>query len=553
MAEHPQQNTALPASAAARRKSPYPPVPQSHKWGLFAILVVAALLRLHGLGGMSLWYDEAHSLFYGQFADLQGSLMAPRNMTEPPVMALLARLWYDAIQGATELSPLSPASDFLIRLLPCLFSVLGVYAIYLAARVLTHDNGASLAAALFCAISPFQVYYGQELRIYSFYMALSLALVFFLVRAMEEDRVRWWAALAAAEALLLYTHFAGVWTLLLINVTFIVCLVADGWRARMHFFAWYATQAVAFVLSLPAIVLLLRAQHHVSRIEVPWYQFDLSWKTALITFKVFFAGYGFTVWAYWVLFALAGLLTVLGLAALRKRPGPLLLVVLLAAGPVALNFLLWKDREFSLYHHRMFIFSGAMTYVLAGAGLHALQKPRMIAAAVALLIGFTLPGLRDHYAERLHPVEVHRAGIYTHSDFRAAAAHIVAQWQEGDALAAANHFVIPSLRHYLRREPLRLCTEPWELPLMMQSHGHDALLYRQRLMPQLAAVALRGYDRVWFVESMGVTFEHKPHTDAVRAWLDAHYTALDDKAFYGLRVTLYAKTEATESRVEEAL
>ena len=528
-------------AAVSRRRNPYPPVTPAQKWGLFAVLVLASLLRLHGLSAMSLWYDEAHSLFYGHFVDLHGSLMDPRNMTEPPLMAVLARLWYGAIQAATDLSPLSPANDFLIRLLPCLFSVLGVYCVYHAARVLSHDNGAALAAAFLCAISPFQVHYAQEFRIYSVYMTINLAIVIFLVRALEEDRARWWAGLAAMEALLLYSHFAGVWTLLFINMAFVVCLVPNWWQARKRFFKWYTAQAVAFVLSLPGIFLIFRSLASAKKIEVAWYHFDLTWKIPVITFKDFFAGYGPSVWAYWALFVCAAGLVALGMVHLRKRPGALLLTVLLAVGPIVLNVLLWKQQDLNFYHHRMFIFSGAMAYILAGAGLHFLRKPVFVGLAVALLFALTVPGLRDHYAQRLHPMESHRAAIYVYSDFRDAAAYIEEHWQEGDALTAANHFVIPSLRHYLQREPLRLGTEPWEPKTMMQSHGQDALLYRQRVMPRLASVALRGYDRVWFVESTGITFEYKPHTDAVRDWLGAHYAPLDDQTFQGLRVTLYGK------------
>lgn len=534
----------LTGHGPGQQRSPYPPVLPAQKWGLFAVLVVAALLRLHGLGHMSLWYDEACSLFFRQFATLDGALMDPRNTSEPPVMAVLTRLWYGAVQAATDLSPLSPASDFLIRLLPSFFGVLGVYAVFLAARVLTRDNGAALGAAFFCAISPFQVHYGQELRVYSVYMVVSLAVVFCMVRAMEENRARWWAGLAASEALLLYTHFSGVWTLLFINLAFIAALAANQWNARAHVIRWYGAQAVAFVLALPAMGMLLRTFGHMSAITVPWYQFDLTWKTPLITFKAFFAGYGFTVWAYWGLFALAAVLCLVGAVLLRRRPA-LLLILLLAVGPLVVNVAMWQHRDFSFYHHRMFIFSAAMAYVLAGAGLRALGRPRFVATAVLLTVALTLPCLRDHYTDRIHPIEAHRAGIYNRADFRAAAAHITAHAQPGDTVAAANHFVTMPLRHYLGHDLLRLSTERWETQTMMDSHGHDALLYRQRLMPRLAHVALHGHDRVWFVESEGITFEFKPHTDAVRAWLDAHYAPRDDRRFHGVRLTEYGpRTEA---------
>lgn len=527
--------------AADAQAGVYPPLNTSQWWGLFAVLVMAALLRLHELGDDSLWSDETLTLSFSRFVDMHGGLLEARNVSEAPLMAVLTWLWHGAVQATTNLSPLSQANDFLIRLLPCAFSVWGVYMVYGVTRVATRDNGAALAAAFLCAISPFQVHYAQELRVYSIYMAFSLLLLYCLVRALEEDRARWWAGVAAMEALLLYTHFTSVWTIFLVNVFFVLGLAFNVWTCRKRFIKWYGAQAVAFVLSLPAIALFLRAYGFMQQIEIAWYHFDLGFKTGLITFKTFFAGYGPTVWAYWGIFAIAGFLTLMGVASMRKRPGPLVLTLMLVAGPIALNILLWREREFAMYHQRMFIFSGAMAFVLAGAGLRALRHPVAVGLVASAMLAFTTPALLDHYARRLHPLEVHRAGIYVHSDFRAAARYIESEWREGDALTAANSFVTTPLWHYLGRFPLRLSTEEWERDLMIRSHGQDALLFRHHMMPRMAPIALRSYDRVWFVVSKGISFEYQPHTRAVRDWLDAHYTAIEDREFHGLRVTLYAK------------
>ena len=47
-----------------------------------------------------------------------------------------------------------------------------------------------------------------------------------------------------------------------------------------------------------------------------------TWKTMLLTYKDFFAGYGPTAWAYWGLFVLAVGLHLLGLAVLCRKRWP---------------------------------------------------------------------------------------------------------------------------------------------------------------------------------------------------------------------------------------
>ena len=311
----------------AARPPGYPAIASPYKWGLFGVLVVAALLRLHGLAVPGLWYAEANNLYLTRFVDLHGSLLDPRNMSDLPVMAVVTWFWQGCIRAITLLDPVSPASDFLTRLQPFCFSMLTVWMAFHAGRVVTKDNGAALAAAFLCAISPFQVYYGQELSVLSLHGFLALLLVYCLVRALDEDHARHWAGLAACEALLLYTHFASLELLLFVNLFFVLCL----WPYRRHILKWMITQAVAWGLAAPALILHVRARRDMLRIEIPWYDFKPGWETGLITFKNFFAGYTPTLWSYAVLFFLAAALCVVGLYALRRRTPMIVLLLLIVA------------------------------------------------------------------------------------------------------------------------------------------------------------------------------------------------------------------------------
>jgi hypothetical protein len=533
-----------PAEAA-----PSPVIANPYRWGLFGVLVVAALLRLHALGAPGLWFLEAHNLFLTRFVDLHGSLLDPRNASDLPVMPVLAWLWRGCVHGMASLDPVSTASDFLLRFPAFIFSMLTVWMAYHAGRAVTRDKAAGLAAAFFCAISPFQVRFGQELGALSLYGFLALLLVYCVVRALEEDRARHWAGLAACETALLYTHFSSLEFLLFINLFFVLC----AWAYRRRILKWAIAQAVAWGLAVPALLIHLRARREMLRIEFPWYDFKPGWETGLITFKTFFAGYTPTLWSYAFLFFLGAGLFTLGLYALRRRKPMIVLLVLAVAGPIVADVLMWRAREFSFYHHHAFMASGVAAYLAAGAGVRVLGRPTIVAPLVAACCFYTAPALLDHYAQRLHPSDRHRTGVHQRGDYRAAAALIRGAWEPGDLVAAPSHFSLPSLRHYLDERPLRLSAFPWETRLFMRTSGKDAALFRQELMPRLVWLEAREAGRVWLVEARGRSFEYGPLARPVGQWLDLHMRRVAHHQFFGVEVTLYEHRDSGGSANAEGV
>ncbi len=508
-----------------------------YKWAIFGVLLLGTLLRLHGLAAGGLWYDEGVSISLARFVDLEGSLAQPRNIGEAPLHAVFTAGWQSAIGAITNLDPTSPASDFLLRLLPCLFSITVIGLVFMNGRVLLRDNGGALAAAFLCALSPFQVYYAQELRIYSGLALMALVAVYCLVRALEEDGTRFWAGLVIAEVVLLYMHFFAVWTVLFVNVFFVLAL-PWYWRRLPK---WIIAQAVVTVLVLPMLYRMYLAFQDVQKIAHPWYHFDLSWKTGLITFKNFFAGYGPTTWAYWPLFVLAAGFFLIGLYALWRRKPMAILLVLLTAGPIAVNIFLWRSAEFSFYHHRLYMVSGTVVFLVVGAGVRALQRPLFIGPVLGVFALFMAPLLDDLYNQRLHPVEEHSIAMYHKGDYRAAARYIREHRQPGDEIITASHFLVPSLRHYLGETPVRVSRHENAADTMVKTQGRADIFYRHGLMPHHLPAVAKEADRLWFVVSNGVTFEYKPHTHAVREWLDKNWRRAAHAEFFALEVSLYVR------------
>lgn len=168
--------------------------------GLAAIMLVAFLLRLFMLSHQSLWLDEFASW---RMAGHDIGLALHGEPTNPPVYYLLLHFWMHWFGS----------SEFAIRSLSIVPSLFSVWLIYIFAQRLFCLEIAYIAA-IYAAISPFQIYYAQEARCFSLLESILLLSIFCLWNASETDlprtRYRWYGAYAALCTLALYTHFISI-------------------------------------------------------------------------------------------------------------------------------------------------------------------------------------------------------------------------------------------------------------------------------------------------------------------------------------------------------
>lgn len=112
----------------------------------------------------------------------------------PPLFSLLTYFW----------AKLGESESFL-RLLPVSWGMATVYLIYLISKSLFNQKIA-LLAGLFLAISPYHIFYSQEMRMYSLLAFLGTLSIYFLLK-------RNWLLYGLSVLLLLYTHYASVFLL----------------------------------------------------------------------------------------------------------------------------------------------------------------------------------------------------------------------------------------------------------------------------------------------------------------------------------------------------
>jgi len=173
----------------------------------FVIVLLAAGLRFYQLGAQSLWYDEGNSAaMVGR--GIAQIVAAASGDIHPPFYYLLLAGW-GALASKSELS---------LRLLSALFGVIAVAMMFALGKKLFDRRVAVIAAAL-VALNPFQVYYGQEARMYMLVTLLSAASALLVAHVLTipgemasgRFRPRRAGAIIAAYVLVnaagLYTHY----------------------------------------------------------------------------------------------------------------------------------------------------------------------------------------------------------------------------------------------------------------------------------------------------------------------------------------------------------
>ena len=138
-------------------------------------MLTAFTLRLYRLDHQEIWGDEAHSAYVASLPLL--SAVSPRTETNPPLYHLLLYFW----------ARLTGSSVFALRFLSLVLGMLTVSLVYRLAR-LAFGELVGLLAALLCAISPFQVYYSQEARMYALATFAATLSMFLLARIVSGEK-----------------------------------------------------------------------------------------------------------------------------------------------------------------------------------------------------------------------------------------------------------------------------------------------------------------------------------------------------------------------------
>jgi hypothetical protein len=160
------------------------------------IALAAFALRAYHLDGQSLWSDEGISLVRSTLP--LGEMLAQMPVEHVPGYFVALHAWI-ALTGV---------ADFALRYFSLLPSVWAVALIYRLGADLG-SRGAGLAAALLLAGSGFQVWYAQEVRMYSWLLALGMLATIAYWRLLQRPGWGVWTLYVLAVTGTVYLHYFG--------------------------------------------------------------------------------------------------------------------------------------------------------------------------------------------------------------------------------------------------------------------------------------------------------------------------------------------------------
>jgi len=454
--------------------------------GLGLILLLAFALRWSHLGARNLWFDEAWS-WYVSRQPVSVILEEGRSNIHPPFLHIVLKVW-TALFGESRVA---------LRMPSLLANVGTIGLTYVLGRWML-SRRVALLAAFFLALSPHQVFYAQEARMYALVTVLTVGAVLAHVRLLREmgmlagavarassgRRLLGWAFIyMLSGALALYTHVFGALVLTALAVHFLG-LVA--WRShrgdlpappRLLLRRWALWQLGLGLLYAPWVTTFIYQVFSRPR---------QGWRPPLeaLTFVgecFLFLGkmsVGAFVYPQGVYYALKNLFEYRWTGEMLLRAWENLSLYPLAIGTGA--FLLWRGGRAVggvnllsvLFFLPVILIGGILLvirqymdfgryltmitpyyFLLLAAGVMTIRGWGKRGVAIGLVSLPMVLGLKAHY----------RASSFD-SDYRPVAAVLLREWQRGDGILVDPAYLDRCLRYELRETPLSQALPPADSP-----------------------------------------------------------------------------------------
>ena len=518
------------------------------------LTVLAAILRLNGLGRQSLWTDEMHTVAlagvpYGTDQPVW-RLKDLLEVTQGPFFMALVHGW-SALFGTGETA---------LRLLPALFAIATV-PVFLALAMRLLDSRAAAFATLLLAVSPFHIWYAQELRGYSLVILAAVVATWLLLRLInhgdergderggrrggDRNSLRFWDHLFYGASLLVGLGASLTMVFMLVLHALVIAVRARTLGPR-RIVALAAVFVVVAAATTPWLGVFGR-RHDVSRaiaeprVVEPPLRGPSTMPPLAIPYAFYAFSAGFSLGPSLeelhtapaaavrrhlpVILAVAlvyGGLGFVGMRGLRtRRPGTGLLLLAWIVVPFALagwmaatNVKVWNAR---------YVAVAFPAYLLVvGAGLAALADRRRILAC-ALALGLALLAVGNL---RFDP-------DYAKEDYRSAGAYLNRTLDSADVLIAVG--APGPLFYYTERPAHYLLVHPHRI-------GDEALL-RQRLQ-----VATGGRPRAWLFRTRA--YQSDPG-NRVGAILGETRKPAESLSFHGIELVRYDRAAETSETVRK--
>lgn len=406
------------------------------RWIPIGMLFLGFLLRLVRLGRGSIWYDEGVSLFLAQQSPEQ-LVWHTAGDIHPPFYYLSLHYWMSVAGN----------SEFAAAFFSTVFGVLIVAAVCRLATSFFQDETTGWAAGLIVALSPYNVRYSQEIRMYTLGAFLGLVSFWAAWRILEwQGRSRLHVShcvmllYVLSSALGLYTLYYFAFLLIAVNLWFCAVVFLDrrldrsaGEMVRR----WGVLQVTVLALYTPWLGVAIRQA--IDPPVPPWRSLMPLWNIILESWNALTFGQSIAAAHIGYVLAPVAIVYMIGVTVgirLNKRLGVGLTMYTFC--PVAIIALV--SLYTPLFHSRyVFTYSPAF-YIVLAVGFVWLVRRQATLGAIAAAIWIGVSGY-SLYAFHNNP-------LYYHDDFRAATRHIAEGVRAGDVILINAGYAYPAFVYY---------------------------------------------------------------------------------------------------------
>ncbi len=356
---------------------------------VFLVLLLscaALILRVYDLSGESLWLDELDTL---RHMDRFPSIFEVENK---PFFYYFCVFFWTKLFGT---------SDFALRFPSVIFGVGSVPMIFIVGRLLFGNKVALISSLLLC-ISEFHVFYSRMAIVYSLFVFLTLASVYFFLLFLKKPSARNTSFYVLFSTLFFYTYAYGVFVLLFQNAFFLARLKAN----RSSLKRWLYAQTAILVLSIPCLFSFIVQARYIH--DVQFFGGPPPVSAVIRIFREFNNSNGWLGVSVFLLFFFIGLFSCLKTEKNRETMTFLLLWVLVPTViPLAFSHLF-----FTIFLYSRFVLAYSLPYyILMAKGLANVRKKTLFFICLFIVFCMNLCTLNRLYHDR-YMTEWRSLGLY---------------------------------------------------------------------------------------------------------------------------------------------
>jgi len=487
---------------------------------LISILFIALSVRLLGIVSRPIWYDEAFAILFSEkgLGQMLYGTLAPTGAGSADIHPLG---YYTILWGWMKIFGESLIAT---RALSILAGVATIYLVYQISKELFNTKTAE-TAALIAALTPFQVHYAQEIRMYAFLAFWLLLAAYSYLRGSTSGNWRWWLVFGVTSALAQYTHNLAAFFLVPLAVT---PLLKRDWKTLRSVLI---SGLFAILLYLPWLIQL---PSQLARVDQAYWvtKPDLS---DLFTLLIIFTT-NTPLPSTWVLPALtvAILIVVVGvLQTIRTKGGTekangLWVLYLSFIPPI---FLFFFSQWLPVYIERALLPSSAVFCIWLAWVIHHTYLPKVGQGILILLltIAFTM-GIYQHVTYRGFP----------YGPFKEITAYLSENAKPGDLILHSNKLSMLPALYFDRSLPQTFIGD-------IPGSAADTLAPATQEVLHIEAEsdirsAVNGAERVWYIIYQQSIDEYKQagkttHPDI--EYLNSKFALVSDEKWDELEILLF--------------